>query len=184
MSVIYGKKIRLRAVEREDIKKFHEWVNDPQVTINISMYLPMSLEDETAWFEGFSKMDRHERPLAIEIRKNKTWKIIGNCGVFNLDFRNGNAELGIMIGDKTEWNKGYGTDAMTALSRHCFETLDLHRVYLRVYESHVRAARAYEKVGFVLEGKQRDAVYKNGKHENVLMMSLLRSEWDARTKEK
>ncbi len=184
MSIIYGKRVRLRAIERDDIKKFHEWVNDPQVTVNLSMYLPLSLEDETAWFEGFSKLSPYEKPFAIEIRKNKAWKLIGNCGLINLDFKNSNAELGIMIGDKSEWDKGYGTDAMTTLSRHCFETLNLHRVYLRVYESHVRAARAYQKVGFLLEGKMRDAIYQNGKYENVLLMSVLRSEWDARAKEK
>lgn len=184
MSILYGKRIRLRAVEREDVQKFHEWINDPEVTLNLALYLPMSMQDEQNWFDGLSKRDPHEKPLAIEIRKGKAWKLIGNCGVFGIEFKNRNAELGIMIGDKSEWNKGYGAEAMTLLQRHCFETLNLNRVFLRVYEENVPAVRAYEKAGFVLEGRQRQAVYKNGKYEDVLFMSVLRSEWDKRMKEK
>jgi len=140
MSIVYGKRIRLRAVEREDVQKFHEWINDPEVTLNLAMYLPMSMQDEMNWFEGLSKRDPHEKPFAIEIRKGKAWKLIGNCGVFGIEFTNRNGELGIMIGNKSEWNKGYGAEAMSLLQRHCFETLNLNRVYLRVYEENVPAA--------------------------------------------
>jgi RimJ/RimL family protein N-acetyltransferase len=184
MSIIYGKRIRLRAVEHEDVQKFHEWINDPEVTHSLAMYLPMSMQDELNWFEGFSKRDPHEKPLAIDIRKGKAWKLIGNCGVFGIELTHRSAELGIMIGDKSEWNKGYGAEAMTLLLRHCFETLNLNRAFLRVYEDNVRAVRSYEKAGFILEGRQRQAVYKNGKYEDVLFMSVLRSEWDKRMKEK
>lgn len=184
MSIIYGKRIRLRAVEREDVKKFHEWVNDPEVTQGLQMYLPMSMVDEENWFERVSKGDPKEKPLAIEIRKGKNWKMIGNCGVFGISSTNRSAELGIMIGAKEEWNRGYGAEAMTLLLRHCFETLNLNRACLRVYEENVRAVRSYEKAGFVLEGRQREAVYKRGKYDNILFMSVLRSEWAARKKEK
>lgn len=184
MSIIYGKRIRLRAVEREDVQKFHEWINDPEVTHSLAMYLPMSMQDEQNWFDGFSKRDPHEKQLSIEIRKGKAWKLIGNCGLFGIELVPRSTELGIMIGDKSEWNKGYGAEVMTLLLRHCFETLNLNRAYLRVYEDNVRAVRSYEKAGFVLEGRQRQAVYKNGKYEDVLFMSVLRSEWDKRIKEK
>lgn len=184
MSIIYGKRIRLRAVEREDVQKFHEWVNDPEVTRNLGLYLPMSMQDETTWFEGLGKRDPNEKPLAIEIRKGKAWKLIGNCGAFGIDTINRSAELGIMIGAKEEWNKGYGSEAMTLLLKHGFETLNLHRLFLRVYEENVRAVRAYEKAGFVFEGKMRQAVYKHGNYDDVLFMSVLRSEWDSRNKEK
>jgi RimJ/RimL family protein N-acetyltransferase len=184
MSMVYGKRIRLRAVEREDVQKFHEWVNDPEVTRNLGLYLPMSMQDETTWFEGLGKRDPNEKPLAIEIRKGKAWKLIGNCGAFGIDTVNRSAELGIMIGAKEEWNKGYGSEAMTLLLQHGFETLNLHRLFLRVYEENVRAVRSYEKAGFVFEGKLRQAVYKHGNYDDVLIMSVLRSEWDSRNKEK
>lgn len=183
MSVIYGKRIRLRAVEREDVKTFHTWVNDPEVTRGLAMYLPMSMNDELNWFESQGKRDPNEKTLAIEARKGKSWKLIGNCGVFGIDWKNRSGELGIMIGEKDEWNKGYGAEVMMVLLRHCFETLNLNRAFLRVYEDNIRAVRSYEKAGFVLEGRQRQAVYKNGKYEDVLFMSVLRSEWDSRKKE-
>jgi RimJ/RimL family protein N-acetyltransferase len=62
--------------------------------------------------------------------------------------------------------------------------LNLHRLFLRVYADNVRAVRSYEKAGFVLEGRLREAVYKFGRYDDVLIMSVLRSEWDARKKEK
>jgi RimJ/RimL family protein N-acetyltransferase len=182
MSILYGERIRLRAVERDDIRTFHEYVNDPEVTRGLSMYLPMSLADEEKWFG--SMRDPNEKPLAIEIRKGKTWKLIGNCGVFGIETANRSAELGIMIGEKKEWDKGYGAEAMTLLLRHGFWTLNLHRLFLRVYADNVRAVRSYEKAGFVLEGRLREAVYKFGRYDDVLIMSVLRSEWDARKKEK
>jgi RimJ/RimL family protein N-acetyltransferase len=184
MSVIYGKRIRLRAAEQEDVKTFFEWVNDPEVTRGLSLYLPMSMRDEENWFEGLAKRDPHEKPLAIEVRKGRNWKLIGNCGVFGIDFVNRSGELGIVIGEKSEWDKGYGSETMTLLLRHGFETLNLHRIFLRVYAGNVRAVRSYEKAGFALEGRLREAVYKFGKYDDVLIMSVLRSEWTARDKEK
>lgn len=184
MSIIYGKRIRLRAVEREDVQKFHEWVNDPEVTRGLVMIMPMSMRDETEWFEGLSKRELNQRPLSIEIRKGKGWKLIGNCGVFGIEWENRSGELGIMIGEKSEWNKGYGAEGMSLLLKHGFETLNLNRIYLRVYAYNIGAVRAYEKAGFILEGRLREAVYKLGKYDDVLIMSVLRSDWDSQKKEK
>lgn len=184
MSMIYGKRVRLRAVEREDVNKFHEWVNDPEVTRGLTLYLPMSMTDEENWFNSLMKRDQEEKALAIEVRKGRNWKLIGNCGVFGIEHLNSSAELGIMIGDKSEWDKGYGSEVMLLLLRHGFETLNLNRAFLRVYVDNVRAVRSYEKAGFVLEGRLREARYKFGKYEDVLIMSVLRSEWMSRKKEK
>ena len=183
MSIIHGERVRLRAVEREDVSKFHEWVNDPEVTRGLALYLPMSMADEENWFNSLAKREPKEKPLAIEVRKGKAWKLIGNCAVFDIESVNSCAELGIMIGDKSEWNKGYGSEVMSMLVRHCFETLNLNRACLRVYTDNVRAVRSYEKAGFVLEGRLREAVYKFGKYEDVLIMSVLRSEWMSRKKD-
>ena len=183
MSMIYGERVRLRAAEREDLKKFHEWVNDPEVTRGLGLYLPMSMTDEENWFSGTTQRDPNEKPLVIELRTGQAWKTIGNSGVFNIEWVNRAGELGILIGEKAEWNKGYGAEAMTLLQRHCFETLNLNRVYLRVYADNVRAVRSYEKAGFVYEGRLREGVYKHGRYDDVILMSVLRSEWMAHKKE-
>jgi len=184
MSIIYGERVRLRAAEREDVKKFHEWVNDPEVTRGLSLYLPLSMVDEENWFNGLAQRAQNEKPLVIEVREGDGWRMIGNSGVFGIDWASRAAELGIMIGDKSEWNKGYGTEVMNLLQHHCFETLNLNRVFLRVYAENARAIRSYEKAGFVREGRLRDAVYKHGKYDDVILMGVLRAEWAARNKEK
>lgn len=182
MSIIYGGRIRLRAVERSDVEKFHEWINDPEVTENLALYLPMSMRDEEGWFDGIASRPPQERPLAIECREGEGWKLIGNSGFFDIDHTAHSGEIGIMIGDKAFWNKGYGTEAMTLLLRHGFETLNLNRIFLQVYARNPRAIKSYEKAGFSHEGRQREAVFKRGRYDDVMMMSILRSEWDAQKK--
>ena len=183
MSIIYGERIRLRAVENEDVKKFHEWVNDPEVTLGLTLNLPLSMNDEERWFERVSSRAPEERPLAIELQAGDGWRLIGNCTFFNIDNVVHSAEIGIMIGEKAVWNQGLGTETVSLLLRHGFETLNLNRISLTVYSGNPRARRAYEKAGFVHEGSLREAVYKHGKLGNIDVMSVLRSEWEAHRKE-
>lgn len=183
MSMIYGKRVRLRGAERSDLEKFVTWVNDPEVTAGLTLFLPMSSVDEEKWFEHAMQRPQEEKPLVIDMKDGTDWRLIGNSSFFDFDWVARSAEVGIMIGDKTVWNQGYGSEVMTLLLRHGFGTLNLNRIYLRVYAENKRAIRAYEKVGFVHEGRMRQAVYKNGCYNDVLYMSVLREEWDAVMKE-
>jgi RimJ/RimL family protein N-acetyltransferase len=184
MSIIYGKRVRLRGVERSDLDKFVEWINDPEVTDGLTLFLPMSSVDEEKWFEGVMQRSQEEKPLVIDMKDGVDWHLIGNSGFLNFDWVARAAEVGIMIGEKTIWDQGYGTEVMTLLLRHGFETLNLNRVYLRVYAENKRAIHTYEKVGFVHEGRMRQAVFKHGAYSDVLFMSVLRDEWDARKKDR
>jgi len=183
MSIIYGKRVRLRGAERSDLEQFIKWVNDPEVTAGLTLFLPMSSVDEEKWFEAAMKRPQEEKPLVIDMKDGENWRLIGNSSYFDFDWIARAAEVGIMIGDKTVWNQGYGTEVMSLLLRHGFETLNLNRVYLRVYVDNKRAIRTYEKVGFVHEGRMRQSVYKHGAYNDVLYMSVLHEEWDARKKE-
>ena len=176
--MIYGDRIRLTAVEREDLPLFVSWLNDPEVRRGLMMYLPMSLAKEEKWFESMLERPQDSQPLSIEVQDGDRWVKIGNMGFFDFDYRARSAEAGIMIGNKSYWNKGYGTDAMILLLKHGFETLNLHRIMLRVYEHNPRAIRCYEKAGYILEGRMRDASYSEGVYRDVLIMSVIRSEWD------
>jgi len=184
MSRIYGDRIRLRGAEREDLEKFTEWVNDPEVTRGITLFLPISSIDEEKWFETAMQKPPEEKPLVIDIKEGDDWRMIGNISFFNFDWIVRSAEVGIMIGDKSVWNQGYGTETMHMLLRHAFRTLNLHRLFLRVYSHNVYAIRTYEKVGFVHEGRLRKAVFRDGEYYDLIMMSVLRDEWDARQKER
>ena len=177
--MIYGKRVRLRGMERTDMPKSFEWINDPDVNDGLDIHLPMSMRDEEQWYEQMAQRDQAEKPMAIDMRDGDGWKLIGNCGVFNIEWMNRCAELGIVIGEKSVWNQGYGTETMQLLLQHGFETLNLNRIYLRVYSTNPRAIRSYEKAGFILEGTLREAVYKHGKYADVHLMGDLRSEWQS-----
>jgi diamine N-acetyltransferase len=175
--MIYGKGVRLRRDERNDLPKFVEWLNDPEVRRFILMNLPISQANEDGWFENMLKNPPEEQPFAIEIKKGNVWRLIGNCGFFEIDKRAHSAEVGIMIGDKSFWNKGFGTEVMRLLLRIGFGTLNLNRIFLRVDAANKGGIRAYEKAGFVHEGRFRQGNYRDGKYEDMLFMSVLRSEW-------
>ena len=86
-------------------------------------------------------------------------------------------KTGIVIGEKACWNQGYGRDAMCLMLKYGFCTLNLHRIFLRVYESNIRGIKAYEHAGFKHEGRMRQGRFQDGKFIDVLLMSALSSEW-------
>ena len=175
--MLYGERIRLRAVEKGDLPRFVAWLNDPEVLEGLLLYQPMSLAEEESWFEGMLKRPAAEHPLVIEVRQGEDWLPIGNLGLHNIDWRCRSAEAGIFIGDKTRWNSGYGTEAMILLLKHGFDVLNLNRIALDVYETNPRAVRCYEKAGYVQEGRKRQGMYQNGRYVDILQMSVLRDEW-------
>lgn len=175
--MIYGKNIRFRAPEKSDIPQWVEWLNDPDVIKGLMMPYPLGLEDETAWFDAMIKRPIEEHPLVIEVKDPDGWRMVGNIGLHSVDWLNANGEVGIFIGTKTNWDKGVGTEVMLLFLKHVFETLNLHRIWLRVHSTNERAIRCYEKAGFIKEGVFRDGDFVRGKYINVNIMSVLRTEW-------
>src|SRR5258705_7189824 len=103
--MIYGERVRLRAVEPEDIPRFVEWLNDPEVTAGLLISLPMSTWEETQWFENLAKRAPQERPLSIEIKTPEGgWKHIGSTGLENINWMDSMSEFGILIGNKSVWD--------------------------------------------------------------------------------
>ena len=181
MPYLHGERIRLRAAEREDITAFLRWVNDADVTENLFLVSPMSRFEEEQWYDAMMKRPASEHVLVIEVKDqspNDDYRPIGTCQFHNIDWRNRSAEIGIMIGEKTFWNRGYGTETMRLLLMHGFDTLNFHRIWLQVYDKNKRGIRAYEKAGFQHEGKYRQAHYQNGAYFDVHLMSVLKEEWE------
>jgi RimJ/RimL family protein N-acetyltransferase len=104
---------------------------------------------------------------------------VGSIDLHDVDLRNGSASLGIAIGDPDDTGEGYGTDALQALIAFAFGQLRLERVELDVYDFNDRARRVYERIGFVLEGTLRHALYRDGAFHDVHRMAILRDEWTA-----
>jgi RimJ/RimL family protein N-acetyltransferase len=176
--MIYGERIRLRAVESTDLTQFTEWLNDPEVRRGLMVNLPFSLAEEEGWYENMLKRPQEEHPLGIEIMTDDGWELIGNCGLFGIDWRVRQAEFGIFIGSKNYWDQGYGTEAFKLMIEQGFNNLNLNRISLRVYENNQRAIRSYEKAGLTIEGRLRQAHYDEGQFYDVILMSILRSEWE------
>lgn len=176
--MIYTERVRLRGVEREDLPRFVRWFADPEVRAGLLMYLGMSLAREERWFEETLQRPQDEQPLAIDVRTGRDqWEHIGSCGLHKIDWRNRSAELGIVIGEKRYWNQGLGTEVIHLLLAHAFETLNLGRVSLQVFEDNPRAQHTYEKAGFVLEGRLRRAEFRRGSYRDVRVYSVLQEEW-------
>ena len=182
--MIYGERIRLRRNERSDIPKFVEWLNDPEVRRHLIINLPISQANEEQWFDNMLKLPANEQPFGIEVREAETerdkelWRLIGNCSFMDINWTIRSAEVGLFIGEKSCWNKGYGTEVMCLLLGLGFDTLNLNRIFLRVNESNKGGIRAYEKAGFVHEGRYRQGTFQDGKYCDVLLMSVLRAEWN------
>jgi diamine N-acetyltransferase len=176
--VVRGERVYLRAAERSDIPTFVRWFNDAETLSFVLMRAPMSEAMEEQWFERMLETQGKERFLFVICRLNDG-QPVGNCGLFDIDYVNGSAGIGITIGEKALWGQGLGTDAMFALLDFGFGQLRLERLWLEVYDFNSRARRSYEKCGFVLEGTERHAVYKGGKFLDVQLMSVLRDEWAA-----
>ncbi len=180
MPHLQGNRVRLRAAEKEDITSFLRWINDPEVTENLMLISPMSRFEEEQWYESMMKRPSSEHVLVIEVRDQSTqddYCAIGTCQFINLDWRNRSAEVGIMIGEKTFWDQGYGSETLGLMLEHGFATLNLHRIWLQVYEKNKRGIRAYEKAGFQYEGKYRKGHYQHGRYFDVHLMSVLIDEW-------
>jgi len=180
MPHLFGKRIRLRAAEKEDITTFLRWINDPEVTENLGLISPFSRFEEEQWYEEMMKRPVHEHVFVIGIKEgtqDKDYLPIGTCQFFQIDWLNRSSEIGIMIGEKTYWDQGYGTETMQLLLKHAFETLNLHRIWLRVYDKNKRGIRAYEKAGFKHEGTLREAHYQHNRYYDIHLMSVLSHKW-------
>ena len=171
--------VYLRPAERSDLPLFVRWFNDTRTSRTLAVVAPMSIPSEEGWFE---------RTLAAQGRDGYHFTIclladdrpIGTIGLFDLDLRNGNAGLGISIGDPADTNHGFGSDALRALVGWAFDMLRLERVWLDVYDFNPRARLVYERVGFVHEGTQRHAIFRHGRFADVHRMAVLAGEWRAR----
>ena len=169
---LIGKKCYLSPINVNDAEKFTEWLNDMEVMKNFSLYPNIiSLESEKEILEKISKEHNYS---IINLETNE---LIGNCGFLNIDYLNQSAEIGIFIGNKIFWNKGYGTEAFSLLIDYGFKALNFHNIMLRVYENNKGAIKCYEKVGFKIMGIRRDGLLRDLKRQNIVYMDILKEDF-------
>ncbi len=176
--MITGERVRLRPIGRGDLPVLRVWFDDPETMRFWGIPTPLVAEDQfVADLAGrFNQFD-DAGYFMIELLDGTP---IGRIEYERLDPQTRSAEVMILIGAAESRGQGYGTDAMVALLRYLFHQRNLHRVALSVIAGNDRAIRAYEKVGFVAEGRLRDDLFFDGAYHDQLVMSILREEFDAR----
>ncbi len=170
-------KVRLRARTMSDAEAETRWRNDTAVTRTALYSGPRSREEQERIIrDGFLRANDYN--FAIEAIDLPQPLHIGGCGLHHLDWRGRNAEFGIAIGEKAYWGNGYGTAATQLILEFGFGELNLHRIYLYVFDFNQRGIRTYEKVGFKHEAMMRDDIYREGQFHNTRLMGILKSEWE------
>ena len=179
--MIEGELVRLRRLERGDLPLAHRWVNDREVVAwaRFSPDVMQSLVELEKEFERELTGEERERTTYI-VEDKASKKAIGWCVLRTWDRKHVNTNVGIVLGEREFWGKGYGTDAMRTLLTIAFDHQGWHRAELWTLAENARAIRSFEKCGFRREGIEREAAYYDGVYHDVLLMGLLKAEWDAR----
>ena len=174
---IEGEHVALGPIRREFIPIYLRWMNDFQTTKNLAVRpRPLTLEQETDWFERAAAANDE---YVFAIFELATGRLIGNCGLHEIDWPNRRTECGIAIGEKDARGRGYGTEAMRLLLDYAFTVLGMHSVMLTVYEYNPAARRCYEKVGFREIGRRREARWHNGRYWDELHLDILACEFES-----
>ena len=172
-----GRTVVLRRHHARNVAAFTRWYADPEVA-RLTRYQdgPMRPDDIRRFFEA-RVAGAGSLALAVHLRGSD--RLIGTCAFSQLDGDNGSALFHITIGERDCWGRGYGTEATALMLEHAFGTLGLHRVALAVFAFNERAIRAYRRVGFVVEGRSREAIWRDGRFCDEIQMSILEPEWRA-----
>jgi len=141
--MIKGKRIKFAPLDRKHIDIFLKWFNDPEITQYLLMYKPLTRDWEEEWFNALKHKENEVYFSIFLLDQEDLEKIIGNCAIQNINVKNRACSCGITIGEKEYQNKGYGTEAMEMLIEYSFNTLNMNRIELTVYEFNTRAYKSY-----------------------------------------
>ncbi len=175
---IVGRRIVLRRHVPANLPAIQRWYADAEVSRLTRYQDTPANPDEIERFFHARLLGRDSFAMAIHIKA--TDRLIGSCAFSQLDGENGSALFHITIGEQDAWGLGFGTEATELMLEHAFARMRLHRVALSVFEFNERAIRSYEKCGFTLEGRAREAVWRDGRYWDELQMSVLDHEWERR----
>lgn len=178
--LFHGDLVRITLEEPETLAKAEaRWQLDSEF-VRLTDSEPIRLSSEKRIREWFvdNRIDKGfppERHL-FSVRTLAEDQLIGFLGLY-VDLIHSDAWVGIGIGERDFWSKGYGTDMMKVCLRYAFLELGLQRVTLALHEYNTRALRSYEKAGFCVEGRTRQGVLREGRRTDVIWMGILREEW-------
>ena len=166
---IEGEKVYLSPMNIEDVEKYVEWLNNPNITQYLSIHNKMvDLISETEFIEKNSKEE-----FLLAIIRSSDNVLLGNIRLSDIDYKSGTATLGIFIGEEENLSKGYGSEAIKLILSYAFNELRLHNIMLNVYDMNERAKKAYQKCGFKEFGRRHGARYHDGKYSDIICMEIV-----------
>jgi RimJ/RimL family protein N-acetyltransferase len=177
-SVVFleGERVYLRPLEAADAEQFRQWLCDPSVRTGLKIFAPITEKMEREFIEN-SGSNPNDFRFAI-VRKEDD-RLIGAASLHNTRWKDRSSSFGLLIGDTECRGHGYGTEATLLALHYAFVTLNLNRVELGVYDFNKPAIRVYEKLGFVLEGNQRQHSFVEGRYVDHYAYSMLAGEYFA-----
>lgn len=169
------KDILLRPVRKSDLEYLLKWMNDLEVNQYLNNHFPITEITEAKWIEELSTTRRNtDIVFVIEVEQ----KPIGICGLHRINLIDQNAGMGMAIGEKEYWEKGYGTESLKLLVDFAFRNLNLNSLSTGAIDFNERSIKMQEKVGFRREGIRRQRFSKNGEFHDEILFGLLREEWE------
>jgi RimJ/RimL family protein N-acetyltransferase len=178
--LLRGNLVRLTMDEPEVLAKaFAGWQRDSEYwrLLASDPSRPNSVKATQDWLEKELFKDPPDFHM-FTIRRLDDDRLIGEIGLDGIDLPHGDTFIGIGLGERDSWGRGYGSDAMRIILRFAFTELNLRRVSLDVFEYNPRAIASYRKVGFVEEGRLRRFLHRDGRRWDLIFMGLLREEWE------
>ncbi len=165
---IDGEICYLSPLRIEDAELFTRWLNDTEVLrfLNLAS-ASITLESEREILDTIAR--KHNYGI-VESEGNR---LIGICGFVEINNLNQTGECGIFIGDKEYWGRGFGTRALECLISYGFDYLNLHNIMLKVYSYNERGFKSYKKCGFKEIGRRRDALLREGRRWDEIMMDII-----------
>lgn len=176
MPKLVGEKVVLREWRVEDIEEL-TWVTNAEITdcLSDNFLFPLTAEQTKQRAMTFLNGTANEKEFIIAKKEDN--KYLGQISFIGFDQKNQLARMGIVIGDKNNHGKGYGTEAIELLLKFAFTHLNLLRVELDVVDFNIDAQQLYEKLGFVVEGRRRECYFVRGEFHDKIQMAILKREW-------
>lgn len=179
-NLFHGQLVRLVAADpQKTAEAISKWSRDSEYwrLMDSSTTRPLSVKKVKEWIE--KDLDQNDPDLYwFLIHTLADDRLIGEIGLDKPQWNHGEAYVGISIGEREYWGKGYGTDAMDVILRYAFQELNLQRVTLNVFDYNPRAIRSYEKAGFKHEGRVRQRLLRENRRWDLVHMGILREEWE------
>lgn len=176
--MLTGTLVRLRPIELTDRDRYFEWINDPEVAQFLEARSLYSMVQEEEFVRA-ATLQTQPPTVVLAIETLEDSRHIGSVDLRQIHEQDRRATLGIMIGDKSCWSRGFGTDAILTILRYGFEELNLHRIDLTCDERNERGIACYRKCGFVEEGRLRQHRFARGRYWDTVVMATFAEDFFA-----